>query len=91
MSKGKRKLESPTNVKLRSPEQIKRYLEIETYDFNTVETIASRTNSSFYCVLEFETIAFQNVETISMTGQEMDANVDERLYRDVLEYNLKIN
>jgi hypothetical protein len=26
-----------------------------------------------------------------MTGQEMDANVDERLYRDVLEYNLKIN
>lgn len=91
MSKGKRKLESPTNVKLRSPEQIKRYLEIETYDFNTIETIASRTNSSFYCVLEFETIAFQNVETISMTGQEMDANVDERLYRDVLEYNLKIN
>ena len=91
MSKRRRKMKSPTNVKLRTPDQVKRYLEIETYDFNTIETIAARTNSSFYCVLELETITFENVETIAMSGREMDANVDERLYRDLLEYNLKIN
>jgi hypothetical protein len=31
------------------------------------------------------------MESISMAGQEMDAIVDEASYRDLLEYNLKIN
>jgi len=32
-----------------------------------------------------------NIESISMSGQEMDAVVDEDAYRDLLEFNLKIN
>ena len=91
MSKGQRKLESNTTVKLRTPEQVLRYLDLETYDFNTIDRIATRTNASFYCVLRFETEMIKNMESISMAGQEMDAIVDEASYRDLLEYNLKIN
>jgi hypothetical protein len=90
MSKGQRKLES-SSVKSRTPEQIERYIDIETYDMNTIDRIASRTNSSFYCILHFETEDIGNLESISMSGQEMDAVVDEALFRDLLEYNLKIN
>jgi hypothetical protein len=90
MSSDKRKLESAVHVKSRTPEQVERYLDIETYDFNTIDQIASRTNSSFYCVLRFETEDYGNLESISMAGQEMDAVVNEKLYLDVLECNLKI-
>ena len=85
MSRGKRKLESNTTVKLRTPEQVKRYLEIETYDMNTIDRIARRTNASFYCILHFETEDQGNIESISMSGQEMDAIVDENAYRDLLD------
>lgn len=91
MSASHRKLESNTHIKLRTPEQVKCYLEIETYDFNTIDRIASRTNNSFYCVLRFDTDTVKNTESISMAGQEMDAVVDEVSYRDLLEFNLKIN
>jgi hypothetical protein len=83
MSKGQRKLES-SSVKTRTPEQVKRYLDIETYDMNTIDRIARRTNSSFYCILHFETEDIGNLESISMSGQEMDAVVDEYAYRDYL-------
>ena len=91
MSRGQRTLQSNTTVKLRTPEQVKRYLDLETYDFNTIDRIATRTNASFYCVLRFETEMIQNIESVSMAGQEMDAVVDEDAYRDLLEFSLKIN
>ena len=91
MSSGSRKLKSKTEGKVRTPVQVRRYLEIETYDFSTIDKIASRTNSSFYCVLQFDAADLGNIESISMSGQEMDAIVDERLYRDLLEFNLKTN
>jgi hypothetical protein len=36
-------------------------------------------------------VEFGNVESIDMSGQEMDAVVDDFLYRDLLEFNLKVN
>jgi hypothetical protein len=90
MSKRNRKLESNMHVKQRTPEQVKRYLDIETYDFNTIDRIASRTNASFYCVLRFETEDIGNTESISMSGQEMDAVVDDIAYRNLMNFSLKI-
>jgi hypothetical protein len=90
MSRKRRKLES-VSIKKRTPEQVKRYLEIETYDFNTIDIIATRSNVSFYNVLRFDTTEFGNIESVDMSGQEMDATVDDFLYRDLLEYNLKVN
>jgi hypothetical protein len=89
MSKGKRQFESKVGVKLRTPEQIKRYIDIETYDLNTIDRIAKRTNSSFYCMLHFEIEDLGSTESITMSGQEMDAVVDEDAFRDLLEYKLK--
>tara|TARA_B110000305_G_C19455427_1_gene650617 strand:+ start:178 stop:618 length:441 start_codon:yes stop_codon:yes gene_type:complete len=90
MSKNKRKLES-VSIKSRTPEQVKQYLEIDTYDFNTIDVIATRSNISFYNVLRFDTVNVGNIESIDMSGQEMDAVVDDFLYRDLLEFNLKVN
>ena len=89
MSKGQRKLES-SSIKSRTPEQVKCYLDLETYDFSTIDKIASRTNTSFYCVLRFDTEMDKNIESISMAGQEMDAVVDKLAYKDLLEFSLKI-
>jgi len=41
-------------------------------------------------VLRFNTIDAGNVESIDMSGQEMDAVVDDVSYRDILEFSLKI-
>tara|TARA_B110000858_G_scaffold49191_2_gene56771 strand:- start:4600 stop:5040 length:441 start_codon:yes stop_codon:yes gene_type:complete len=89
MSQGPSKLENKL-IKMRTPEQVVRYLDIETYDFTTIDRIASRTNTSFFCVLRFDTEEMNGLESISMAGQEMDAVVDDKLYRDLLECNLKI-
>ena len=88
MSTGMKKIEDST-AKLRTPEQVMRYLEIETYDFETIDQIAARTNTSFYCVLRFHSALVDNIESLDMSGQEMDPIVDEAAYRDLLEYKLK--
>jgi len=41
-------------------------------------------------VLHFDTEEMNGLESISMAGQEMDAEVDDKLYRDVLECTLKV-
>jgi hypothetical protein len=86
MSSQKRKLKTSTEGKTRTPEQVERYLELEAYDFNTIDRISRRTNASFYCVLQFDTIASDTQEAISMSGQEMDGCADEDEFRN----NLKI-
>jgi|TARA_B110000977_G_scaffold5332_1_gene7592 hypothetical protein len=88
MTQRKKKIES-SSAKLRTPEQVMRYLEVDTYDLDTVDRIAARTNTSFYCVLRFDSVTNNNIEALDMSGQEMDAIVDEAAYRDLLEYKLK--
>lgn len=90
MSRGKRKIEIKPVVKMRTPEQIKRYLEIETYDFQTLDQIASRTNVSFYCVLNFDCDVTNSSENVSFSGQEMDGNADHDKYAEWMNFNLKI-
>tara|TARA_B110000093_G_scaffold158923_1_gene178282 strand:+ start:369 stop:809 length:441 start_codon:yes stop_codon:yes gene_type:complete len=88
MTQRKKKIES-SSAKLRTSEQVMRYLEVDTYDLDTVDSIAARTNTSFYCVLRFDSVTNNNIEALDMSGQEMDAIVDEAAYRDLLEYKLK--
>ena len=88
MTQRKKKIES-SSAKLRTPEQVMRYLEVDTYDLDTVDSIAARTNTSFYCVLRFDSVTNNNIEALDMSGQEMDAIVDDFAYRDLLEYKLK--
>jgi hypothetical protein len=39
--------------------------------------------------LRFDSVTNNNIEALDMSGQEMDAIVDEAAYRDLLEYKLK--
>ena len=80
-----------SNIKIRNPDDVKQFLDIVTYDYETIEKISSRTNASYYCVLAFNTTEKVTRESVNMSGQEMDAILDEKLYRDVLEYNLNIS
>lgn len=91
MSRERRKLKSLTDVKSRTPEEIRRYLEIESYDFNTIDRMASRSNISFYCVLTFDTVQTGDIESISMTGREMDGEASLDKYIDWMNINLKVN
>ena len=88
MSKETRKIKSVAEAKARTPEEIRRYLEIETHDFNTIDKMASRSNVSFYCVLAFDTVNTGATETISMTGQEMDGEASLDTYVDWLNLHM---
>ena len=90
MSNSNRKIETKFDAKLRTPEQVGQYLEIETYDYHTIDEIASRTNASFYCVLRFDTDASGIKESISMSGQEMDGDASPDKYVEWMNFNLKI-
>lgn len=91
MSLEKRKIKSAIGVKLRTPEEIKRYIEIESYDFNTIDRMANRCNVSFYCVLHFDTVQTDDTESITMTGQEMDGEASLDTYVDWMNISLKVN
>jgi hypothetical protein len=91
MSSENRKLERMEHVKFPygSPRIIKRSLEIETLDFNTLDKIACRTNVSFYCILAFDVIFGANTETVNMTGQEMDGVASPEDFGEWMDFNLK--
>lgn len=88
MSKETRKIKSVAEANARTPEEIRWYLEIETYDFNAIDRMASRSNVSFYCVLAFDTVNMSTSETISMTGREMDGEASIDTYVDWLNLNM---
>ncbi len=90
MSNSNRKIETKMDAKPRTPIEVRRYLDVDTYDFKTIDEIASRTNISFYCVLRFDTEATGTIESISMSGQEMDGDASPDKYIEWMNFNLKI-
>lgn len=84
MSTETRKIKSAVDAKARTPDEIRRYLEIETYDLRTIDRIARRSNVSFYCVLAFDIVNTDATESISMSGQEMDGEAKLDTYVDWL-------
>ena len=90
MSKRISTVKSKVEFKKRTSDEIKRFLDVDTFDYEQIETMVKRTNISFICVCNFSYL--ENEEThqiISFSGQEWDGKADEILYRDLLEFNLK--
>jgi hypothetical protein len=82
---------SKTGFKKRTPEELKKYLSLESFDYENIEEMAKRTNISFICVTNFAYLPDgHETQLVSFSGQEWDGEADERLYRELLEYNLKI-
>jgi len=73
-----RKLETRVVDKPRT-EQVKRFLDIESFDLGTLDKLATKTNISFYCIVKFDITCDGPNETLSFSGQELDgvANPDE--------------
>ena len=82
---------SKAGFKKRTPEELKKYLSLESFDYEDIEEMAKRTNISFICVTNFAYLPDgHETQLVSFSGQEWDGEADERLYRELLEYNLKI-
>ena len=82
---------SKTGFKKRTPEELKKYLSLESFDYENIEEMAKRTNISFICVTNFAYIPDgRETQLVSFSGQEWDGEADEVLYRGLLEYNLKV-
>jgi len=91
MSSENRKLELKEEIEFPygPPRIIKRALEIETFDFDTMDQLSSRTNVSFYCILAFDVIFNNDSESISMSGQEMDGVATPEEFGEWMDYSLK--
>ena len=82
---------SKTGFKKRTPEELKKYLSLESFDYENIEEMAKRTNISFICVTNFAYLPDgRETQLVSFSGQEWDGEADEVLYRGLLEYNLKV-
>lgn len=78
-------------IKKRTQEELKDYIELQTFDYENIEEMAKRTNVSFICVTSFSFIPNGNEhQLVSFSGQEWDGEADDLSYRDLLEFNLKI-
>jgi hypothetical protein len=88
MTSERRRLDAKP-VKYGRPEQIKRYLEIETLDLKTLDRLALRTNVSFYCIVMFDVSYDGPNETLSFSGQELDGMANPEEYCEWLDLSLK--
>lgn len=91
MSNRLRTVKAKDKFKPRTPEELKRFLSIEEFDFDHIEEMVKRTNISFICVTNFAYIPDGHEhQVVSFSGQEWDGEADDLAYRDLLEFNLKI-
>ena len=90
-SKGVVKVERIMKKKTRPPERVKCYLDIVTNDLDIIEWQASRTNTSYFYILDFEAKTKETSEYINMYGMEIDPDpfAGTFLYRDLLEFKFK--
>jgi hypothetical protein len=84
-------IRSKVGFKKRTPEELKKFLELHTFEYDNIEEMSKRTNVSFICVSSFAYIP-DGVEqqVISFSGQEWNGSADDIAYRDLLEFNLKV-
>ena len=82
MSKSANIVKSKVGFKPRSPEELREYISLDTYDYETIYNMARRTNVSFICVTNFSHIPDGEAQQhVSFSGQEWDGEADEAAYR----------
>jgi hypothetical protein len=74
----------------RTEEDVKKYLDIVTYNRNALDIMARNTGTSFLYVHNFGYIPDQGKENLTFSGQEVDGEGDISAYCDTLEYNMKV-
>lgn len=74
----------------RTEEDVKKYLDIVTYNRDALDIMARNTGASFLYVHNFGYIPDQGKENLTFSGQEVDGEGDISAYCDTLEYNMKV-
>ena len=65
-------------------------MDIESFDFNTIDKIARTTNVSFYCIIAFDVVFGSESESIKMSGQEMDGVANPEEFGEWMDFSLRI-
>ena len=90
MSDNRRRVEPRLEGIVKTPKEIAKEFKLEKFDYDGIDKMSMRSNVSFYCILDFSTSMFNGEEMIAMSGQEMDGNADDYMYRKVLNDGLNI-
>jgi hypothetical protein len=90
MSDNRRRVEPRLEGIVKTPREIAKEFKLEQFDYDGIDKMSMRSNVSFYCILDFSTSMFNGEEMIAMSGQEMDGNADDYMYRKVLNDGLNI-
>lgn len=90
MSKSLTKFVATTRHNKRSPESVKEYLDIVTYNRDALDILARTTGTSYLYVHNFGFITDQGTENVTFSGQEVDGVGDLQEYCDTLEYNMRV-
>ena len=91
MSQKIKTVKSLTGIKKRTPEELKEYLSYETFDFEQIDEMSKRSNVSYIHITNFTYIPNgEENQIVSFSGQEWDGHADDVMFRDLLEFNLKI-
>ena len=93
MSRDTRKLEMGLDVvsPYGTPNQIKRFLDIETFDQDSLDKISAKSNVSYFCVVNFD-VTYNNgneTETMNISGQEMDGDANPEDFGEWMDLSLK--
>lgn len=90
MSENRRPVEPVFGGIIESPKEIEMDLELELFDYNGIDKMSMRSNVSFFCILDFKTSMLNGEEMVAMSGQEMDGNANDYMYRRVLNEGLNV-
>ena len=91
MSKPVKVIESKVKFKPRSPYELRKYLTIDTFDYDTIFNMARRTNVSFFCVDNFVHVPNgQHQHYMNLTGQEWDGEADPVEFAQLMEFKYQV-
>jgi len=83
------KINSPIKFKKRKPSEIARYMDIETLYMEDLERLSLSANASLMYCYSFEALPeSDSFLSLSFSGQEIDLEVDEHVYRTKMNLHL---
>ena len=91
MSKPVKVIESKVRFKPRSPYELRNYLTIDAFDYDTIFNMARRTNVSFFCVDNFVHVPNgKHQHFMNLTGQEWDGEADPVEFAQLMEFKYQV-
>ena len=84
-------VQSKVNFKRRSPDELKEYISIDMYDYDTIFNMARRTNVSFFCVEQFAHVPNgEHHHFMNFSGKEWDGEADPVEFAQIMEFKYQV-